>query len=296
MSQLTENQFVVDLLTTLRHERFSLRAWRRFLQRSWSMSCQTANANPSLKRSWLRVSILISLLALALSGGTLAFEGASTMSRLLPGFVLCVAWQQSDLFWHLGLNRHRGILLPSVGPANTLTWLRGLCACYLLGRLLGGVPTPSWLALAFYLCGIATDILDGPIARRTATLSKLGQVADGEADFCLHTALTVILIQNGALPLWVGLILLLRFAVPFVATLFSYFAFAHPVRFGSTVWGKFAGLAQSLYFLALLAPAPLAAFSHILNTPLLIIMLVLLIAAPSAQIAAGTRDLMTPYQ
>lgn len=292
MSQPAENQFVVDLLTTLRQERFGLRAWGSFLQRSWIMSCQTANANPPLKRSWLHVTILIALLALAMLGGTLAFAGTTMTLRLLPGFIFCVVWQQSDLFWHLGLNRGRqsGELLPSVGIANTLTWLRGLCASYLLGRLAGGILTPSWLALALYLCSIVTDILDGQIARYTGTQSKLGQIADGEADFCLYSALTIILVQNGALPLWAGLIMLLRFIVPLAAALLSYFAFARPVRFGSTITGKYAGLAQSLYFLALLAPAPLAAHSRILNVPLLFITLALLLVAPAAQIAANVRE------
>ena len=58
MQQNTEQTFVVDLLTTLRCDCFSLRAWGNFCRRSWLLSCQTAKANPSLKRSWQRVTIL----------------------------------------------------------------------------------------------------------------------------------------------------------------------------------------------------------------------------------------------
>ncbi|HLI07806.1 MAG TPA: hypothetical protein VKV40_14645 [Ktedonobacteraceae bacterium] len=58
-SARSDNQFVVDLLTTLREERFSLHGWWRFFARSWAMSCSTARANPSLKRSWLRMTLLI---------------------------------------------------------------------------------------------------------------------------------------------------------------------------------------------------------------------------------------------
>ena len=57
------NQFVVDLLTTLRQEEFSPLAWLRFLARSWDMSVQTANVNPTLKRSWLHTTLLIGALA-----------------------------------------------------------------------------------------------------------------------------------------------------------------------------------------------------------------------------------------
>src|SRR5258708_33064780 len=136
-----ENQFVVDLLTTLRNERFSPPAWVHFLRRSWERSCATARANPSLKRSWTCITLLIGVLALAVLAASFIFEGLQTALRLLPGFLFCVAWQQSDLFWHLGLNRQVGTgkRLPTVGRANVLTWLRGLVASFLLGRLVGGV-------------------------------------------------------------------------------------------------------------------------------------------------------------
>lgn len=291
MQESSEPTFVVDLLTTLRQQRFSLQAWGGFFQRSWLMSCQTASANPLLKRSWLRVTWLITLLTLALLIGNSLFEGSASTFRLLPGLLFCVAWQQSDLFWHLGLNRstQNGALLPRVGVASTLTWLRGLCASYLLGRLVGGLTTPSGLTLTLFLCGVVTDILDGQIARRTGTQNKLGQIADAEADFCLYLAVTIILLQNGILPLWVALVMLLRFIVPLIAALLSYLAFAHPVRFGSTLLGKCAGLAQSLYLLVLLAPPALSPLTQLFKTPLLLLTLCLLVAAPVALIVLNLR-------
>ncbi len=298
MQQGAEPTFVVDLLTTLRQQRFSLRAWGSFLQRSWLMSCQTASANPSLKRSWLRVTCLIAFLALAMLIGNSLFAGVVDTLRLLPGFIFCVVWQQSDLFWHLGLNRsaQSGELLPKIGVANTLTWLRGLCASYLLGRFVGGLATSSGLALTIFLCGTIADILDGQIARRTKTQSKLGQIADAEADFCLYLSLTIILLQNGLLSLWIALVMVLRFVIPLLAALLSYLVFAHPVRFGSTLLGKYAGLAQSLYFLVLLAPPTLSTLVHLLNTSLLIITLFLLVAAPTVLIAVNMRAGINPQK
>ncbi len=280
------NQFVVDLLTTLKKDRFSPSGWWHFLVRSWEMSCTTAKAHPKLKRSWSHTTLLMGIFTLLTLTGTFFAEGAGAMLRLLPGFVFCVAWQQSDLFWHLGLNRHiqTGKLLQHIGIANLLTGLRGLGASYLLGRLFGGLSTPSTLALLVFLFGVVTDILDGQIARYTQTQSKLGRIADAETDFCLYLALTIILIQNRVLPLWIGIVMLLRFCVPLIAALVSYFLFAQPVCFGSTVWGKYAGLAQSLYFLVLLAPPQFAFIAHLLNLPLLVITLALLIVAPVAQI------------
>ncbi len=286
-----ENQFVVDLLTTLRTEKFSPIGWSRFLWRSWQMSCQTAEDNPSLKRSWMWVTFWIGMLTCAILVSNVLFEGIGTTVRLLPGFLFCVLWQQSDLFWHLGLNRQvkSRILLPKVGIANTCTWLRGVGAAYLLGRLVGGLTTPSDLALLVFLSGIVTDMGDGQIARGTGTQSKLGQIGDGEADFCLYLAITIILIQNSVLPLWLGCLMLLRFGVPLLVALASYFLFAHPVQFGSTVWGKYAGLAQCLYFLVLLAPPPFTFITRFVNLPLLVVTLFLLLAAPTAQIAQNLR-------
>jgi len=289
-----ENQFVVDLLTTLRSEKFSLRAWMRFFCRSWEMSCRTAHDNPTLKRSWMRVLLFISLLAIALLLACAVFEGLPVALHILPGLLCCVVWQQSDLFWHLGLNRRSqltGKLFPVIGTANICTQLRGLGACFLFGRLIGGVTTPTEVALLIFLGGIVTDILDGQIARCTCAQSKLGQITDSEADFCLYLALTIILLQHGVLPSWLGIVMLLRFLIPFLAALASYFLFAHPVRFGSTIWGKYAGLAQSLYFFVLLVPTQLAFIANWLNPPLLLATLALLIAAPVAQIVVNLKAL-----
>jgi phosphatidylglycerophosphate synthase len=289
-----DTTFVVDLLSTLQRERFSPLGWWHFLRRSWERSCATANDHPDLKRSWLYTTLLIGILVMILLATMLVFEGVSIVLRLLPGFAFCVVWQQSDLFWHLGLNRNpqTGALLPRVGTANTLTLLRGLSASYLLGRLVGGLTTPSWLALfVFLLGGVATDILDGQVARATKTQSKLGQIMDGEADFCLYLAIAIILIQNTIFPLWLGIVMLLRFAVPLLATLGSYFLFAHPVRFGSTIWGKYAGLVQCLYFLVLLAPPQVASITHFADLPLLIVTLVLLVVAPVVQIVENVKKL-----
>ncbi len=294
----SEKPFVVDLLKTLQEGKFSPAAWWRFLVRSWQMSCITAADNPTLMRSWLRLTALIGVLTLGILLATALTEDSIVMLRLLPGLLFCVAWQQSDLFWHLGLNKPSSLatgngtttLFPTVGLANMLTMFRGLCAGYLLGRLVGGLATPSGLALGVFIVGVVTDILDGQAARRTGTQSKLGQIADGETDFCLYLALTLILIQNSVLPLWVGLLILLRFIIPLLAALLSYFWLARPVRFSSTTWGKYAGLAQCLYFFVLLAPPALLTLNLYLHTLLLIVTVVLLIIAPIAQISNNLRS------
>jgi len=293
MEQVTNDNhlFVVDLLATSRAERFSPAGWWHFLVRSWQMSHATARANPALKRSWLRVTLLMGLLTIGLVIAVVAFEGTGAAWHLLPGLLFCVAWQQSDLYWHLGLNRHvkTGILLQKLGLANMLTGWRGLAASFLLSRLIGGLTTPSWLILTTLLIGILTDMLDGQVAQWTNTQSKLGQIIDAETDFCLYLAIIVILLQQHVLVPWIGIIMLLRFCVPLLAALVSYFLLAQPVHFSSTRWGKYAGVAQCGYFLALLAPPQLATLTHPIVFPLLIITMVSLVVAPLAQIVANVR-------
>ena len=287
-----ENQFVVEILANLRKENFSLLAWIHFLGSSWKKSRATATANPTLKNSWINTTILFCVFALSLLVVNLVIEGPVATLRLMPGFLFLVCWQQSDLYWHLGLHRQAstGTLLSVIGNATILTLLRGLGASYLLGRWIGGIITPSWLVLLVFLCGIITDILDGQLARRTQTQTKYGQIADGEADFFLYVATTCILIQQNILPLWFGMFLLLRFAIPLFAAVISYFFYTHPVQFGSTPWGKAAGLALCFYFLLLLAPGQLMLLTTFLHRPLLILTLLLLAIAPLAQISRNLKD------
>jgi phosphatidylglycerophosphate synthase len=286
-----ENQFVVDILTDLRNEKFSFSAWMHFLGSSWKRSRATARVNPVLKDSWLHTTIFIGAFALAILIVNFFVEGPIAPLRLIPGFLFCVAWQQSDLYWHLGLNRQirTGTLLNVIGAATTLTLLRGLGAFYLLGRFIGRMNTPSWLLLLVFLFGVITDILDGQIARKTQTQTKYGQIADGEADFCLCLAIACILIQENILPFWFGLFIFLRFMIPLLAAIVSYFLFAHPVQFGSTIWGKVAGLALCFYFLLLLAPGQLILLVRFFYRPLSIMTLLLLAIAPLAQIARNIR-------
>src|SRR5713226_1905158 len=101
------------------------------------MSCTSANAHPALKRSWLHYTLLMAILTVCTLVMTDIFEGPVILLRLLPGFMFCMLWQQSDLFWHLGLHYHAQTrqLFQSVGIANVLTGMRGMSASFLIGRL-----------------------------------------------------------------------------------------------------------------------------------------------------------------
>lgn len=294
MEQAAEsiNRQVLDMLMVLRDERYRPKAWLLFFASSWKLACETASQHPHLKRSWLHTSLFLGMLALMTLLLVFFFEGPETGFRLLPVFVFCVGWQINDLYWHLGLNhpRYSNRLFSSVGVANTLTLMRGVGASFLLARLASGLATSHALVLSVFLCAIASDILDGQIARLTRTQSKLGQLLDGEADLFLWLAITLILTQQAILPFWFISIVLFRFLLPLIATLISYFALARPVRFGSTRLGKYAGIVQCLYYCVLLASPSLALLTHFLNAPLLLLTVILLVIAPLAQFWANLRS------
>lgn len=66
------------------------------------------------------------------------------------------------------------------------------------------------VATALYAIAASTDWLDGQIARRTRTVSRLGKLLDPFVDRLLLAAGVIGLWLLGALPLWVVVVLVLR--------------------------------------------------------------------------------------
>ncbi len=273
------NEFVLVLLADLQQGRYTPRAWWRFFADSWRKSWRTAQAHPALVRSWARVTLCLALLGLALWGVTWLAEGQQVALRVLPLLVLCLLIQQSDVFVHLGLNRApNGHLRERLGLPTALTLARGVLAGALVAHLLRGlVPLPA-LTLGLYLPGIATDLLDGPLARRAGWLTRLGGYLDGEADVSLSSSVTLCAWLAGRLPGWFVAAMLLRFAPLIAGGLVSYFVVIRQVDFRHTIWGRLAGTGQALCLMIALLPA--ASGLAPLLPPMLIGTLVLAVLAP----------------
>lgn len=79
-----------------------------------------------------------------------------------------------------------------------------------LSRVIGAVvlffcDEISTLFLSVYIfCGF-TDLIDGPIARKTGSSSELGATLDTVGDVMTYLALTKILIMKKLVPLWIFL-------------------------------------------------------------------------------------------
>lgn len=91
--------------------------------------------------------------------------------------------------------------------ANVITFVRLCMAPIALAVLLNGHD----IAAAFIFgATAATDFLDGQIARRTNTVSKLGQLLDPAVDRLLMICAVVGLLLVGRLPLWMVVLVVVR--------------------------------------------------------------------------------------
>ncbi len=67
-----------------------------------------------------------------------------------------------------------------------------------------------WLAVAFFVLAIATDGVDGAIARRKNLVTNLGKLLDPIADKALLGGALVSLSIIGELPWWITVVILIR--------------------------------------------------------------------------------------
>ena len=102
---------------------------------------------------------------------------------------------------------------------NKLTLLRILLIPVFMGVLYWGAATGNdsiamWIALAVFIIASFTDLLDGKIARKYNLVTDFGKFADPLADKMLTTAAMLWFVENGQMPGWALLVVLMReFAV-----------------------------------------------------------------------------------
>ena len=107
-----------------------------------------------------------------------------------------------------------------VYPANLLTLVRLLLlpmAIYYMRREDG-----RWRALGIFGGAMATDMLDGPIARMRHEVSPLGKMLDPIADKLMIDTAAITLSQTRAFPWWATGLLLARDLAILLGSLFVY--------------------------------------------------------------------------
>ncbi len=138
--------------------------------------------------------------------------------------------------------------------ANLISFIRLCMAPVFLALLFEGNDIA---AAALFAIASVTDFLDGQIARRTHTVSRLGQLMDPVIDRVLMITAVLGLLIVGRLPLWIVVVVLVR-DVGLLAGGF-YLLKRHHVRVPVVYAGKFATTFLFVGCAGLLLNAPLIA-------------------------------------
>ena len=106
-----------------------------------------------------------------------------------------------------GVQRNDAVTDRVLTVPNVISFVRLLMAPIALGLLLTGNDIAA--ALLFGISA-ATDFVDGQIARRTNSVSKLGQLLDPAVDRIIMICAVVGLLIVGRLPVWIVILVLAR--------------------------------------------------------------------------------------
>lgn len=244
------NEFLLALFKQLQASGYSIAGWRRFWADAWRRTRANRQGHPGLLRSWQLATLLLALVAAPLSLGIGLAEGPAAGLPFAVVLAVCLTLQQAYVWLHLGLNRRLddGRVMEYLGPANLLCLLRGLGASSLLALSL----SPSHSARLFLLIALpslASDVVDGWLARHRRETTKLGQILDALADAGFAASGGLWLATRGLIPGWLLIVFALRFSLPLLAAVVSYFGFARQVSYRHSLPGKVAGLVESACFL-----------------------------------------------
>lgn len=181
--------------------------------------------------------------------------------------------------------------------ANLITVVRILFAPAFLWLLLmdgghGGVL--RWVATGLFVVGIATDGLDGHLARRRNLVTNVGILLDPIADKVLIGAALVALSMLGELPWWVtGLVLVREVGI----TVFRFSVLRDRVIPASR-GGKLKTIFQSVAISVLLAPLPALATSLGLTAAvpwILVVGVLLMVIAVVLTVVTGADYLLQAW-
>ena len=73
-----------------------------------------------------------------------------------------------------------------------------------------GISLTYWLLNLLFIIASYTDNLDGKLARKNQQITTFGKFADPLADKILVLAAMLILVEDGALPAWIPIVVIFR--------------------------------------------------------------------------------------
>uniref|UniRef100_UPI0035B2B983 CDP-alcohol phosphatidyltransferase family protein n=1 Tax=Promineifilum sp. TaxID=2664178 RepID=UPI0035B2B983 len=172
-------------------------------------------ALPSLRRQWVAVASLWAVTWLAfywrLQPAWPYSERWLALSAAALAYGLWVLWRNLPANRRVvnltGLERpvrSGSDLLPTLGPGNVLTLVRGLCIGLLAGFLFGPWPPGAlaWVIVLLYTVTDVADYFDGYLARRADHVTALGGALDMEFDGLGTLVVILLAVSFGQLPWW----------------------------------------------------------------------------------------------
>ncbi|AEA34457.1 CDP-diacylglycerol--glycerol-3-phosphate 3-phosphatidyltransferase [Hippea maritima] len=90
-------------------------------------------------------------------------------------------------------------------------------------------------AFVFFVIGVLSDVLDGHIARKSKSITKIGKILDPLADKVLVIGVLISLIKIMDIPYWMVIVIVFR---EFAVTGLRVVAASESVVISANVWGK----------------------------------------------------------
>lgn len=167
-------------------------------------AAQPSDPLRSLQREWLVVAAVWGVVWLLGYAWLRPVWPLAERWLLLSGLLL--AYGLWVLRRHLDSNHppDSAELLPSLGPGNALTLVRGLCIGLIGGFLFGPWPmgTLAWIIVGLYTLVDIADYFDGYLARRANHVTALGSRLDMEFDGLGTLVVILLAVSFGQLPWW----------------------------------------------------------------------------------------------
>lgn len=179
--------------------------------------------------------------------------------------------------------------------ANIITVLRILLAPVFIGLLLADDHADGalrYIAAALFVVAIATDGVDGAIARRQNLVTDAGKLLDPIADKVLIGSALVSLSLLGELPWWVTVVIMVR---EIGITVYRFAVLSDRVIPASR-GGKLKTIAQSVAISLALVPLwdLLGSWVHVLNTGVMSVAVLLTVLTGLDYVAQAVRHNRTP--
>jgi CDP-diacylglycerol---glycerol-3-phosphate 3-phosphatidyltransferase len=140
-----------------------------------------------------------------------------------------------------------------VNLANAITIARIMLIPVFLVVLLSGMPHPynDIAAAAVFILAAATDKLDGYVARRSKSITTLGQFLDPLADKLLIAAALIALVSMSRVPAWVATVIIVR---EIAVSVLRIVGVSQGVSIPADRYGKLKTVLQIVYVVYVLVP------------------------------------------